>query len=91
MKAIDIANFFIDYNSHCVDETITNLKLNKLLYFAQGYSLALYDKPLFSENLKHGSMVLLWQMYIINLKAIIKKILLILMVAFLLICLTAIQ
>lgn len=52
MKAIDIANFFIDYNAHCIDETITNLKLNKLLYFAQGYSLALYDKPLFSENIE---------------------------------------
>ena len=53
MKAIDIANFFIDYNAHCVDETITNLKLNKLLFFAQRYSLALYDKPLFSENIAH--------------------------------------
>lgn len=52
MRAIDIANFFIDYNSHCVDETITNLKLNKLLYFAQGYSLALYNAPLFSENIE---------------------------------------
>lgn len=52
MRAIDIANFFIDYNAHCIDDTITNLKLNKLLYFAQGYSLALYNKPLFSENIE---------------------------------------
>ena len=52
MKAIEIANFFINYNSYCVDETITNLKLNKLLYFAQGYSLSLYNKPLFNENIE---------------------------------------
>ena len=26
MRAIDIANFFIDYNSHCVDETITQFQ-----------------------------------------------------------------
>lgn len=47
-----ILYLFIDYNAHSIDDTITNLKLNKLLYFAQGYSLALYDKPLFSENIE---------------------------------------
>lgn len=58
--AINIANFFVDYNNHCIDDTLTNLRLNKLLYFAQGYSLALYGKPLFNEEIEawqHGPVI----------------------------------
>ncbi|MBO6243453.1 MAG: SocA family protein, partial [Clostridia bacterium] len=43
-----------------VYEGITHLKLQKLLYYAQGISLALHDKPIFSENIlawTHGPVV----------------------------------
>ncbi|HSW94311.1 MAG TPA: type II toxin-antitoxin system antitoxin SocA domain-containing protein [Gammaproteobacteria bacterium] len=38
-------------------EPLTNLKLQKLLYYAQGWHLALYDKPLFDSPIEawvHG-------------------------------------
>ena len=41
-------------------ERITNLKLQKLLYYAQGLYLAIYNEPLFSENIEawpHGPAV----------------------------------
>ena len=43
-----------------VYEGITHLKLQKLLYYAQGISLAIYDRPLFKENIEawqHGPVV----------------------------------
>ncbi len=48
-QALDIAKYLI----HCAnleeDDLITNLKLQKLLYYAQGFHLALFDSPLFSS------------------------------------------
>lgn len=53
MKAIDVANFFIDYNNHREESVILdNIKLNQLLYFSQGYHLALFNKPLFDEDIE---------------------------------------
>lgn len=43
-----------------VYEGITHLKLQKLLYYAQGICLALYNKPLFEEKIEawqHGPVV----------------------------------
>lgn len=43
-----------------VYEGITHLKLQKLLYYAQGISLGLYNRPLFKENIEawqHGPVV----------------------------------
>lgn len=48
-SAIDIANFFIDVFS-LDEEHPTNLKLNKLAYYAQGHSYARFNRPLFNEN-----------------------------------------
>lgn len=57
--ALDIANWFILHNKVFVDEgvadNITNLKLQKLLYYAQGVFLAATDRPLFRED------ILAWQ------------------------------
>lgn len=35
------------------EEYLTNLKLQKLLYYAQGASLALKDRPLFPDRIEH--------------------------------------
>lgn len=43
-----------------VYEGITHLKLQKLLYSAQGISLGMFDKPIFNENIEawqHGPVV----------------------------------
>lgn len=56
LEAIDVANYFI-HSSHVLGSGISNLKLQKLLYFAQGYSLSRLGKPLFEEELQawqHG-------------------------------------
>lgn len=57
MKAIDVANWFISKaNSEKLDDNISegvsNLKLQKVLYFAQAAHLALYSKkPLFEDDI----------------------------------------
>lgn len=63
MKAIDVARYFIALNAdECKDEKsdLSKLKIQKLLYYAQGYYLALYNKPLFDEKIlawEHGPVV----------------------------------
>lgn len=47
INANDVANFFIDI-AKCSNKNMTNLRLNKLLYFAQGCALARTGKPLFN-------------------------------------------
>ena len=46
VRAIDVANFFIDRMKD-TDDPMTNARLNKFLYFAQGHSLARLGTPLF--------------------------------------------
>lgn len=48
----DVANFFIQLSNDSVDDPITNLKLNKLLYYAQGCYLARTGKPLFDGEIE---------------------------------------
>lgn len=48
----DFANFFIDLSLHNEEDPMTNLRLNKLLYFAQGCSLAKRNKPLFDDDIE---------------------------------------
>lgn len=71
-KATDIAIWFLlknnaEANEHEVTndnyevyEGITHLKLQKLLYYAQGISLGMFETPLFNENIvawQHGPVV----------------------------------
>ncbi|MCQ2084812.1 MAG: DUF4065 domain-containing protein [archaeon] len=51
IQAADVADFFIDL---CKDSKhpMTNLRLNKMLYFAQGWHLATYGTPLFSDPIQ---------------------------------------
>ena len=55
VKEHEVAN-----DEYEVYEGITHLKLQKLIYYAQGISLALYNKPLYNEKIlawPHGPVV----------------------------------
>jgi uncharacterized phage-associated protein len=60
-SAHDVANYFLTLQtSEDSGDLISNLKLQKLLYYAQGYHLAMYDAPLFPQTIrawKHGPVV----------------------------------
>ena len=59
-KAIDIAKYFVSLSDSEAGDTISNLKVQKLLYYAQGFSLVILDKPLFDEEIlawNHGPVV----------------------------------
>lgn len=47
----DIANFFVDIQRDQPDSDMTFEKLQMLVYYAQGFSLAILGHPLFSEEL----------------------------------------
>lgn len=58
-KAQDVAERLI-YEARQRDIEMTPMKLQKLLYYAQGYSLGMNGDPLFSEEIQawqHGSVV----------------------------------
>jgi uncharacterized phage-associated protein len=51
-QALDIAKYLIHCANLAEDDLITNLKLQKLLYYVQGFHLALFDAPLFPEAIE---------------------------------------
>ena len=58
--ALDVAKAFLKLSDPDSGDVLTNLKLQKLVYYAQGFSLALNDKPLFKEQVvawEHGPVV----------------------------------
>ena len=57
VRIFDVANFFLKVVDRESGSTITPLKLQKLLYYAQGYYLAINGKELFGEDFQawaHG-------------------------------------
>ena len=57
--AIAVANYFVE-KANRLGEVITNLKVQKLLYFAHGWTLALARKPLIADRIqawKNGPVV----------------------------------
>lgn len=60
-KCFDVANYFLrspEYEDP--SEAISNMKLQKLMYFAQGHALAILDRPLFPEDFeawRHGPVI----------------------------------
>lgn len=60
MPAHDVAKYFVSLVDEEAGDSITNLKLQKLLYYAQGAHLALHNEPLFPEAIEawtHGPVV----------------------------------
>ncbi|MDD4376416.1 MAG: DUF4065 domain-containing protein [Clostridia bacterium] len=64
ISANEVAQWFLNKNNFMQNitdtEDITNMKLQKLLYYSQGCFLAEYDKPLFKEKViawEHGPVV----------------------------------
>jgi uncharacterized phage-associated protein len=60
LSCFDIADYFLNRADPEVGDLISNLKLQKLVYYAQGLHLALYDAPLFPEPIEawmHGPVV----------------------------------
>lgn len=56
----DVARYFLYKTNPEIGDTISNLKLQKLVYYAQGFSLAIFGTPLFDEAIKaweHGPVV----------------------------------
>lgn len=48
----DVADYFLILVDRNAGDSITQLKLQKLIYFAQGISLALLNKPLFNDDIE---------------------------------------
>lgn len=56
----DIANKLLAMADDGTEELMTNMKLQKLLYYQQGYHLAYFDTPLFEDEIeawKYGPVV----------------------------------
>lgn len=61
MNALDVAHYFLLKSDDDAGDVISKLKLQKLLYYAQGFHLALVGKPLFADKIyawEHGPVVL---------------------------------
>ena len=61
MKAIDVARHFLFLaRSFDAGDTISNLKMQKMLYYAQGWHFAYFGKELFDDEIeawKHGPVI----------------------------------
>ena len=66
-SANSVAKFILSLADEDAGELISNLKLQKLLYYAQGFHLAMHGVPLFDEQIRaweHGPVVpQVWQEY----------------------------
>ncbi|KKL28207.1 hypothetical protein LCGC14_2377470 [marine sediment metagenome] len=60
LTCFDVADYFLSLTDEDAGDLISNLKLQKLVYYAQGFYLALYNKPLFEESIEawmHGPVI----------------------------------
>jgi uncharacterized phage-associated protein len=59
-NSIDAAKFFLAQANEDAGDLVSNLKLQKLVYYAQGFHLAVFGSPLFDEQIEawtHGPVV----------------------------------
>jgi uncharacterized phage-associated protein len=57
INALDVANYFLSRANEGEESDVSNLKLKKLIYYAQAFHLAIFDKPFFNEDFEawtHG-------------------------------------
>jgi uncharacterized phage-associated protein len=57
---MDVANYFLALAAQEDGELISNMKIQKLVYYAQGFCLAIRGEPLFPEGIEawtHGPVV----------------------------------
>ncbi len=68
--AKEVAKAFLKLSQPEVGDVLTNLKIQKLVYYAQGFSLAINNRPLFKEDIlawAHGPVVReLYDLYKVN-------------------------
>ena len=60
ISVFDVAKYFLTLNDEEIGELISNLKLQKLVYYAQGFHLAIMDEPLFADSIEawaHGPVI----------------------------------
>lgn len=60
LSCYDVANFFLAQANEEIGDLISNLKLQKLTYYAQGFCLAVNDEPFFPEEIEawtHGPVI----------------------------------
>ncbi len=60
MKANQISNYIISLTHNNPEENLTNMKLQKILYYLQGFHLVLFNEVLFEEEIeawKYGPVV----------------------------------
>ncbi len=56
----DVAEYFLSLADEEAGDFLSNLKLQKLVYYAQGFHLALFNRPLFMAAIhawQHGPVV----------------------------------
>ena len=56
----DVAEYFLVLDEENKGDGISNLKLQKLIYYAQGFYSAIYDRPLFNSPISawtHGPVI----------------------------------
>jgi uncharacterized phage-associated protein len=59
LRATDIADYFV-WLANDTGSFVSNLQLQKLVYYAQAWHLALYDRPLFEDDFQawvHGPVI----------------------------------
>lgn len=54
VNVYDVSNCFINLAQQ-EKNSLTKLQMQKLLYYAQGFNLALYDKPIFDDDIQAWS------------------------------------
>jgi uncharacterized phage-associated protein len=60
LSCYDVAQYFLAKAGEDAGDLISNLKLQKLVYYAQGFALVLLKKPLFPQCIEawiHGPVV----------------------------------
>ena len=60
LSCLDVARYLLSLADSEAGDLISNLKLQKLLYYAQGFHLAMFDEPIFPEQIEawtHGPVV----------------------------------